>query len=213
MGTLNVRENVVPLDFAITRYGNATPADGNYFTISDVQINQQEETKQTFQDYFAMGQFLNLSDADKLSAPSFTEEDAGVTIGSTTVLTGADSPRNVDYLESYIDDLTAFSRFARIYTMPADIHLALTHQGAGYLSPLKNSGLFKYATGPQSPAVTTQDPSYVVAGMEDLSVRSDIASVHGTTYFQARAALASYLDTHPEEALSLQIVPMHEVAP
>ena len=73
MGTLSVRENVVPLDFTITRYGNATPSDGNLFAISDVQINNQEATRQSFQDYFAAGQFLTLSDADKLSLPELRD--------------------------------------------------------------------------------------------------------------------------------------------
>src|SRR6185503_9329576 len=83
IGVLSVREKVVPLDLEITRYGNATPSDGNLFAISDVQINNDEETRQPIQDYFAAGQFLSLSDADKISAPSFEKYDAGVTIGSS----------------------------------------------------------------------------------------------------------------------------------
>ena len=82
MGTLTVKENIVPLDLQITRYGNAAPSDGTEFSISSVQINGATESIQTVQDYFAPGQFLNLSDADKLSDPSFEMYDAGVTIGS-----------------------------------------------------------------------------------------------------------------------------------
>jgi hypothetical protein len=212
MGTLSVRENVVPLDLPITRYGNATPADGNYFSISNVQIDGQEETKQSFQEYFAAGQFLTLSDADKVSRPSFEKYDAGATIGSAAIVSGPDSPRTVFYEERYIDDPVGFSRFSRRYTMTADVHLALTRQGAGFASPLKNTGLFKYGTEASSPAVTTQDPSYAVAHVEDLSVRSDITSSVGSTYFQVRAALDSYLTLHPEEAGNLQILPVHEVA-
>jgi hypothetical protein len=147
MGTLSVRENVVPLDLPITRYGNATPSDGNYFAISDVQIDGHEENKQNFQDYFAPGQFLTLSDADKVSHPSFERYDAGIKIGSTEITSGADSPRTVFYEERYIDEPTGFSRFARRYAMTADVHLALSAQGAGFESPLKNTGLFKYGTG------------------------------------------------------------------
>jgi hypothetical protein len=212
MGTLSVRENVVPLDLQITRYGNATPSDGNFFSISDVQIDGHGEIKQNFQDYFAAGQFLTLSDADKVSRPSFERYDAGITIGSTEILSGADSPKTVFYEERYIDEPTGFSRFARRFAMAADVHLALTAQGAGFASPLKNSGLFKYGTGTSAPAVTTQDPSYVVTHVEDLSVRSDIVSSSGSTYFQARAALNAYLALHPEESINLQIVPLHEVA-
>ncbi len=212
MGTLSVREKVVPLDLAITRYGNATPSDGNYFSVSDVQINNLEETKEFFQDYFAMGQFVALSDADKLSRPSFQKCDAGAKIGSATFMSGADSPRTVTYEERYIDEPAGFSRHARYYTMPAGVHGALVQQGAGYLSPLKNTGLGKYKNGPGGAAIKTLDPSYVVASTDDLSVRSDIVTSEGANYFQARASLNSYLTAHPDEASSLQILPAHEVA-
>jgi hypothetical protein len=210
LGILSVREKVVPLDLAITRYGNAAPSDGNYFSLSgpgDVK---------TIQDYFAAGQFLTLSDADKVSAPSFEKYDAGVTIGSAAVVAGADSPRTVVYEERYIDVPTAFSRLSRLYSMPADVHLALARQGAGAASPLKNSGLSKYGAtegiSSAGAAVSTRDPAYVVTHVEDLSLRADIVPATGSTYFGARAALSSYLALHPEEANDLQILPAHEVA-
>ena len=211
LGVLSVREKVVPLDLQITRYGNATPSDGNYFSISDVQINATEEAKQPIQDYFAAGQFLTLSDADKVSAPSFEKYGAGVTIGSGDMVTGSDSPRTVVYEERYIDDYNAFSRFARLYAMPAEIHLALGRIGAGFASSLKNSGMFKYDTGVSGSAVKVSDANYVVTHVEDLSVRGDILTSSGSTFFEARSALNSYLAVHPEEADNLQIQALHEV--
>jgi hypothetical protein len=212
MGTLAVREKVVPLDLAITRYGNATPADGTSFTISQVMINSQTESTQSIQDYFAAGQYLTLSDADKLSHPSFELFDTGVTIGSSAVVSGADSPRTVKYDERYIDVPNGFSRRTPLYAMPQKIHDALVGWGAGFTSPLKNTGMSKYRSGP-GPAITAQDPSYVVAAVDDLAVRSDILTSEGSTYFQARAALNAHLALHPEEAPNLQIVPAHEVVP
>lgn len=212
MGTLSVREKVVPLDLPITRYGSAAPSDGNLFSISQVQINGQTDSIQPFTDYFAAGQFLTLSDADKLSRPAFEPYDAGVTIGSQAITSGADSPRNITYDERYIDDFTQFARFStKLYSMPAVIHGSLIRQGAGYASPLKNTGLAKYRNPPSEPAITTRDPNFVVAGVDDLSIRSDILSVDGSTYFQARASLNTYLALHPEEAASLQIMPAHEL--
>lgn len=213
LGTLAVKENVVPLDLQITKYGNAEPADGDMFSISDVQIDGNAEQKPLppIRDYFAAGQFLTLSDADKISSPSFEKYDAGVTIGSSDVKSGADSPRVVSYKTSYIPDPNNVSVPAGRYVMPADIHLALTRQGAGHASPLKNTGLFKYSTGTQGSAVKIQEPSFVITSVEDLSVRSDIASAGGATFFQARAALDSYLTLHPEEADNLQIISAHEV--
>ena len=212
MGTLTVREAVVPLDLPITRYGNAEPSDGHLFAISTVEANHVAESKTNFQDYFAAGQFLTLSDADKLSRPSFERYDAGVTIGSANVITGANAPRTVQYEERIIDVDTGFSRFTRLYTLTADRQAALTLQGAGSLSAVKNTGLVKYQNGPASAAITAVDPGYVVAGIDDLAIRSDIAPGHGSTFFQARALMEAHLALHPEDAVNLQIVPLHEVA-
>jgi hypothetical protein len=211
MGTLQVKEKVVPLDLPITMYGNATPSDGTEFSIQSVQINAQTESITTIQDYFAPGQFLTLSDADKLSNPSFELYDAGVNIGSSAVLNGQDSPRTVTYNEFYIYDLAGFSQFSQIYQMPANIHLALSAQGAGFTSPAKNTGLGKYSNGQTSSPIAVNEPQYVVTSVNDLSVRSDIAPGSGTSYFQAKSALGTYLATNPAESQDLQIIPLHEV--
>jgi hypothetical protein len=212
MGTLSVRENIVPLDVPITRYGNATPSDGSLFAISDVQINNQETTRNTFQEYFAPGQFNALSDADKLSSPSFELYDAGVTIGSDAVDSGKDTARTVVYEERYIDSPMSYSRSTGHYLMPVDISAALSRQGAGFVAPVRNSGLGKYAAGPATAAMTTSEESYVVANTNDLSVRSDISSASGVTYFQARAALNFHLAANPADTGDLQIVTLYEAA-
>ncbi len=215
MGTLNVREKVVPLDLTIERYQNAAPADANYFRVSAATINTQTASIQVSKDSFAAAQFFKLSDADKLSRPSFEPYDAvlNLTIGTSSISSGVNSRQTVVYEERYIYDLSAPSDRPGLYKMPADIQLALTRQGAAAMSPLKNTGLSKYRTGPATPAITTKDPSYVVAGVDDLSIRSDIVGSAGTTYFQARTALRSHLVSHPEEASNLQILPLHEATP
>ncbi|MFZ0774230.1 MAG: DUF6603 domain-containing protein [Candidatus Sulfotelmatobacter sp.] len=212
MGTLQVKEKVVPLDLPITKYGNATPSDGTEFSIQSVQINGQTETIQTIQDYFAPGQFLTLSDADKLSNPSFEQYDAGVNIGSSAILNGQNSPRTVVYEEYYIYAPTDFSVFSRLYTMPANIHLALCAQGAGFASQVKNTGLQKYSTGVTLPAINVAEPQYLVTSVDDLSIRADIVPGGGTSYFGAKAALNTYLSANPTETGNLQIMPAHEVA-
>jgi hypothetical protein len=95
--------------------------------------------------------------------------------------------------------------------MPQVVHFALVRQGAGFASPLKNSGLFKYGAMTSGAAVVANDPSYVVTQVEDLAVRNDILA-GGTTYFSARTALDAHLALHPEDTANLQIMPLHEVA-
>jgi hypothetical protein len=214
LGILSVKENVVPLDIAITKYGNATPSDGTFFSISDVQINAQVDppTPYTpYKDYFATGQFQTLSDADKLSLPSFEYYDAGVNIGSSPILTGADSPRTIVYEEIQIDP-TTFSTFKRFYSMSASVHVSLVQQGSGYMSAVKHTGFAKYKQASAPTPITTTDPVFVITGVDDMVIRADIANASGTSYFAARATLATHLALHPEDSGNLQIVPLHEVA-
>jgi hypothetical protein len=212
MGTLQVKETVVPLDLPITKYGNAAPSDGTEFSIQSVQISSQTETIQAIQDYFAPGQFLTLSDADKLSKPSFEKMDAGVNIGSSQILNGQDSPRTVVYQEYYIYDPNNLSTFSRLYPLPAHIHLPISSLGAGFASPVKNTGLQKYSIGPTTPAVAVDDTQFVITSVLDLSIRTDVLGSSASTYFEAQAALNSYLSANPAEAGNLQIMPLHEVS-
>jgi hypothetical protein len=212
MGTLSVRENVVPLDVAISKYGNATPSDGNLFAISDVQINGQEAVRQSLQEYFAPGQFNSLNDADKLGSPSFELYDAGETLASTAVQSGEDSPRTMVYEEFYIDSPMSYSRSTGRYLMSAGIYDALARQGAGFSSPLARSGLGKYSAGSAPGAIRTAEQGYVIASTDDLSVRSDLTSSNGVTFFQARAALDAHLAATPADAGTLQILTLYEAA-
>jgi hypothetical protein len=213
MGALSVREKVVPLGLAIAQYKNGTPSDGTYFAMGDVLINGTKVSTGTHKDYFAPGQFLNLSDADKLSRPSFELYDAGAQISSANVASGANSNRTVTYKESIIVDLYAPLRPTGTYAMPADEFHALSYQSSGFSAKVKNSGLGKYKFGSSTPAATTSDPPYVVTSVDDLSVRSDIVGGGGTTYYQARAALNAHLGKNPGDAGNLQIMPAHEVTP
>jgi hypothetical protein len=215
LGTLQVKEKVVPLDLPISRYGNAAPSDGHEFSIASVQINNQPETIQPLRDYFARGQFQNLSDADKLSAPSFEPYHAGITMGSTAIQNGQDSPRTVTYSEHYIYDPTIPSQPSQLkfYRMPAGIHQALSRQGAGLTSPLKNTGLAKYGIRPAPAAIAVHDPQYVITSVHDLNVSSGILANGAASYSEAEAALQAHLRQHPEDAANLQVMPLHEVAP
>ena len=71
LGSLSVRETVVPLDITITEFNNVTPADGTEFGISGVTLNGTPATITPLIEDFAIAQFTTMSDADKLSAPSY----------------------------------------------------------------------------------------------------------------------------------------------
>ena len=85
LGRLSVKQTVVPLEQDIAKFGNATPADARRFNIGPVTMNGGGVSFDRVQDFFAPAQFLELSDDEKLTAPSFEPMVAGVSIGQQAV--------------------------------------------------------------------------------------------------------------------------------
>jgi hypothetical protein len=83
LGSLTVRQHAVPLGQRIERYG-PDPLDAPCrYDITGTGLGAQAVSGTAVTDFFAPAQFLTMSDADKLSAPSFETMTAGTTIGSS----------------------------------------------------------------------------------------------------------------------------------
>lgn len=211
MGSLTVREKVVPLDLPVNKFGNDTPADGSQFAIAGVTLNGNPSATTSVPGTFARGQFQRLSDGDKLSAPAFEDFHCGVQIGDPSVQGGHDAPRTVSMQWRYVFDPTKASVFAGLATISAAHLAACAGIGAGALSAVKNTGLAKFTDPAMTSIVTTNPASYVVAGTDDLAIRGDICAAAGTTHYAASAALADHLAANPQDAGRLQVVPLYEV--
>jgi len=210
MGTLRVDETVVPLDLPIEKFGSARPTDGRQFSIAGVTVNGQPQPNQPVKDSFAPGQFKDLSDADKLAAPSYEPFDAGVTIESTTVSFGRPSREEIHYDTVIVDDPLQPSRLVGLYRLPVSLQDAFLGQGAAALAAVRHTGLVKFLEPGQAQAIVTSQARYVVASTEDLSQRTDLVAGSGTSYAQASAILSDHLAAHPDEASLLQVLPIHE---
>lgn len=85
LAELVVRERVVPLDTTITTFGNAPVSGANRFSIAAVRSDNGSAITSTesLQDSFALAQFTDMTDDQKLSSPAFTRENSGIrfTIG------------------------------------------------------------------------------------------------------------------------------------
>jgi hypothetical protein len=89
LGRLTVTQNVVPLNLTIDRYGGGAPAGARRFRIDGVSLGQDADPpRQTVRDWFAPARFLELSDTERLSRPSFEKLDAGLRIGSDEMTYG-----------------------------------------------------------------------------------------------------------------------------
>ena len=95
-GTLEVRQNVVPLEITLDKFGNAPPQDYDSFKIKGARIL---DGGNTVDEFFSRGRFEDLSNQQKLSLPSFEKLPGGLTTRSSNRLsvTGVCAGQAVSY--------------------------------------------------------------------------------------------------------------------
>ncbi len=101
LGTLTVRQTVVPLGLTrdIDRVGTSRPSGERRFTVTNPTIGSHTQTPNSIRELFAPGQFFDLSDDDRLAAPSFEPMGAGVTFGATGYTSGPGQASEFDYTD------------------------------------------------------------------------------------------------------------------
>ena len=83
LAELSVRQRVVPLNLQVTRFGNAPLAAPTTFT---VQTSAPSPTSSSpLQDAFALAQYQEMTDDEKLMRPAFERYDAGLDVGLSEV--------------------------------------------------------------------------------------------------------------------------------
>lgn len=94
-GALVVRQKVAPLAYALERYGNARPENGNRFDLTQATLGTGTGAQlltgadlAEITDFFAPGQFRQMSEAQRLSAASFQLMRSGVRLRTLEGLTG-----------------------------------------------------------------------------------------------------------------------------
>jgi hypothetical protein len=98
-GRIRVAQRIVPLDRALEQYGNAEFAGENRFDVTPVGF----EDVTPIDEYFASAQFFEMSDAEKLSAPSFQAMKAGVMFGRDGVAASRPDSMVYDHEIAYRD--------------------------------------------------------------------------------------------------------------
>ncbi len=203
-GTLEVSQKVTPLNLTIARFGTQRPDHGSNFRIDSVQLGTQPATAATVREEFAPAQFLDMSDAEKLSRKSFEAYDAGVRVG------GGDAP-NADYVAAL--DVVYEVVYVPEHQKPVLFRLGLrlfdafVRAAAVAKSPLSFQ---RRAPSPlATPPVKMDLEKYVVASVNDLSAHD--RSMVFDTEAEAHEALRGLTTDDPGLQSQLQVVPAYEV--
>ena len=178
LGTLRVSQRAVPLDLKIDKVGNQKPSDANQFTLTAtaglVKANDADEQ-------FAKAQFLNMSDADKLSQRAFDPMHGGLLLASGAQQLGSTKmgKRKVRYEEIIID--STYKRFRRRFRGFTEAFFSHFLAG-GAISKSVGSQNYKKMLDPFDDKVAVKEGGFTVAQTEDNKPYSA-----SSTYFASEA--------------------------
>lgn len=208
-GRLEISQNVLPFNLTLQKFGNGPIAGDSVYRIGEIQINSEpitnpQDTGQLgyVKDYFAKAQFLEMSDADKLSRPSFEKEDANIIIGSDDISMGSVVKYDLEYETEVIDE-NKVAHSLEVTPVVWQIGRVLLRgrvkrEGSPVTKKYKCSGL--------EPLVGITDERYRVVTKDDLNSVTELASSYG----QAQHLLQDYLESHPEQGANVQIISEYE---
>ncbi|MBT8185291.1 MAG: hypothetical protein KJN76_10655, partial [Eudoraea sp.] len=86
MGSLQIRQKIMPLGITISRYGQYMVQDINKAIVREVRIAGEPLGFDDVKDSFAPSNYKEMEDDDKLKSPSFVKEKSGITISDTNSL-------------------------------------------------------------------------------------------------------------------------------
>jgi hypothetical protein len=228
LGTLTVKQGVVPLNLDISRFGQAAPAGARRFTINSVSLGGDSETPQPVNDFFAPAQFIEMSDDEKLSRPSFESMAAGVTIGSDeiTFIDKAEDWLEVKAIEFETWILDAETNVARrsdsenperpdgpkiFYQLSPALLEKQARFGGAANSEIRRTGKAKYRTTTGKYQISKEGWSIVAT--DDLTVQPTpgIEARKPTNYSEAAQSLRKMKQENPAKAAGLKILRLSEV--
>jgi hypothetical protein len=215
-GGLTVHQKVLPLNLQLDKLGEAHIDGASRFDVSHVRVGSAPSPFAAQQDFFASGQYLNLTDAEKLSRESYERMDAGVAIAPDALTLGDAREKELTYEPIIIDAEPGMTRF-RDFTIrrlaPVGLRESqMVHAAGRALADLAPAtGLERFALPLTEPAAVAVDAeSWTVTSTMTLERHAALGTF--TSQTAARQALGGWLRTHPGETAAWQVGPSHEVA-
>jgi hypothetical protein len=199
-GMLNISQKVAPLSIALQRFGSTTPRSGSIFRIMDVTVGGNSASTAPVREEFAPAQFFAMSDAEKLSRPSFADYDSGVAVGGDP-LPRSDfvRRREVSYELIYLPERHPVRVRPNIAADLAQFVLAGSAAAQSPNSPRRTG------PSPLSDHVTVENDRYVVVSTEDLALHAP--GMVFDTATAADLALRDLLSARPELGGAIQVMP------
>ncbi len=196
LADLTMRQKIAPLGVNLQRYGAARISGPARFDVTAVTVNGAARSPQPVTDLFAPGQYLDLSDDEKLSQPSFEALTSGVTFSGGATQAGAAVDAPLNYTTIVMDPANPVPKPA-VYHPTAAAVKAVASFGASARGRARHTTGEKFKN-PFVDKIGVSDRSWVVASTANLSSKSPALS-----FTVAKQALQTYAAQHPAEEVQL----------
>lgn len=207
-GSLTLSQRALPLNLQLDKVGNQQPDDANRVDITAVAGGAGPLPLTEKDEQFAIAQFQNMSDSDKLSRPSYQELKGGVIIGSSdSMLSSKMTRRTINYDVTIIDRDPQQPLFrGRIAAVAGLFHPFLSGSAAAR-SPLSYQG--KSQLRPFTDMITVGQEAYAVSSTLNNTPLSAAASFSSEA--KARDYMNNQIASNPSSAASMHVLPNSEV--
>lgn len=205
-GALAISQRAIPLNLTLDKFGNQAPDDANKVNIKSAVTGPTTYPLGVVNESFAAAQFLQLSDAEKLSRPSYQQLQGGVTIGTAGgPQTSKMTRRTIEYQQTIIDKEPESARFkVRAITALFHAYLSGAAQAKSTLSFQTKSQLKPYPD-----KISVGAASYAVASTANNKL-VDVTLVF-TSEAMAVDAMKSRVAADPSLTDAIHVLPAHEV--
>ncbi len=193
LGGLQVTQGSVPLnlDRDLDRVGAGSPSGDRRFAITSVHLGTRQQDVAPVREFFASADYFDLSDEEKLAAPSFEEMESGVAVADDAyrldLTQAASSP--FDYTDIVIGEDGAPHEEEEPHHAAGDLVLRMLLAGAAALAPSRTSRSERFGAQALADAPRVRPRTWAVAQPAGQGVRAT-----RPTWVEARA----FLDSDPE---------------
>ncbi len=211
LGAVVVRQNLVPLNTSISLYAGAAPRNDNRFAISEVSFGAQPAEAADVADFFAAGQFMQMSEAERLVRPSFELMDSGIRLTSDQVQFGGQQDSSqmvtvaVEHETNLVDNNDKPLKHIGLVFAASDFQMFMNTTAVAR-SAGRAADAVKFKSARQR---VPDDDLFTLARtdkLEAVEATEGLPQVSGLRYSQAVEVLQGYVDANPGEKHGVQIV-------
>lgn len=206
VGALVISQRGIPLDLDIAKVGSQKVSDAKHFTVKSTTAGLGKKGDR--QEQFALGQFLDLDNAGKLSRKAYEKQHSGLELSAAGIQTVASrAVKRIVRYEMIVFDSKYKKQLFQFFIYAGTLFTHFLRGNAAARSPLSRATEKMFV--PFEEKVKMQQEGYVVATNFD---NKPVAA--GPAFFESEATAYDFMQTqafaNPDLGETLHVIPAHE---